>query len=188
MKLHIISGILKGRSFDAPSGNRTHPMSEKIRGAIFNILGDIAGLSVLDSYAGSGAISLEAISRGASKVTAIEIDKNAFSVAKKNIAALSNPDSIKLTRANVSSWSDNNNDCVFDIVILDPPYDDVRLSLIKKLLQRHVKDNGTAVLSLPSEMYFQNPVNFEEVQHKTYGNASLIFLKRIALEKQAEIA
>lgn len=183
MKLHIISGTLKGRSFDAPSGNRTHPMSEKIRGAIFNILGDIAGLSFLDGYAGSGAISLEAISRGASKVTAIEIDKNAFIVAKKNIVDLSNTDFIKLTRANVSSWSDNNNDCEFDIVILDPPYDDVRVSVINKLLQKHVKNNGLAVLSLPSNMHFQTPAYFKELQHKAYGNASLIFLKRFALEK-----
>lgn len=65
MKLRVISGSLGGRLINSPPGNKTHPMSEKMRGAIFNILGNIEGLDVLDAYSGSGAIALEAISRKA---------------------------------------------------------------------------------------------------------------------------
>lgn len=61
--MRIISGIYGGRTIQSPSGHKTHPMSEKMRGAIFNALGDIKGLSFLDAYGGSGAVALEAISR-----------------------------------------------------------------------------------------------------------------------------
>ena len=60
--MRVISGKFGGQLFDAPKGHRTHPMSEKVRGALFSVLGDISGLTVLDAFAGSGALSIEAIS------------------------------------------------------------------------------------------------------------------------------
>jgi 16S rRNA (guanine966-N2)-methyltransferase len=66
--MRVVAGSLKGRIFNEPSGHQTHPMSEKVRGALFNALGDIEGLSVLDAFAGSGALSFEAVSRGAKSV------------------------------------------------------------------------------------------------------------------------
>ena len=86
--MRIVSGALGGRTFDAPRGHRTHPMSDKIRGALFNMLGDIEGLQVADLYSGTGAISFEAISRGASNTIAIEADKVAYATIKKNIDQL----------------------------------------------------------------------------------------------------
>ena len=70
--MRIISGVLGGRVFKAPNGNKTHPMSEKIRGAMFNSLGDISGLTVLDAFSGSGAVAIEAFSRGAEHVVAVD--------------------------------------------------------------------------------------------------------------------
>ena len=70
--MRIIAGDLKGREFKSPRGRTTRPMSEKTRGALFNTLGDIEGLSVLDGFAGSGALVFEAISRGAVSALAIE--------------------------------------------------------------------------------------------------------------------
>ena len=67
--MRIIAGSLGGRVFKAPSGHRTHPMSEKIRGAIFNALGDISDLTVLDAFTGSGALCFEAVSRGVANAT-----------------------------------------------------------------------------------------------------------------------
>ena len=72
--MRIIAGYLGGRQFNSPRSNRTHPMSDKARGGLFNALGDISGLTVLDAFAGSGALSFEAISRGAESVIAVDID------------------------------------------------------------------------------------------------------------------
>ena len=75
--MRVIAGWLGGRTFASPQGHRTHPMSDKIRGAIFSVLGDLNGLTVLDAFAGSGALAIEAISRGAEEAVAIDDDQGA---------------------------------------------------------------------------------------------------------------
>src|ERR1039458_7477259 len=97
--MRVIAGFLGGRNFDSPGGHRTHPMSDKVRGAIFGVLGDIKGLTVLDAFAGSGALAIEAISRGAKRAVAIEVDKGAHTVITENIKALGIEDRIKAVRA-----------------------------------------------------------------------------------------
>ena len=87
--MRVIAGTLGGRNFSSPHTRRTHPMSEKARGALFNALGDIHGLSVLDAFAGSGACSIEAVSRGVqTKSMAIDIDPEAVKTIAENIRSL----------------------------------------------------------------------------------------------------
>jgi 16S rRNA (guanine966-N2)-methyltransferase len=176
--MRIIGGTLGGRQFAAPRGHKTHPMSDKIRGALFNMLGDITGLTVLDAFAGSGALAFEAISRGASNATAIDVDKKAYLAMVTNIKSLGIGDKVKITRANVSGWSDNNPQTTFDIILLDPPYDAPRrMALIK--LADHAKPGGIVVLSLPPG---SKPdllkSNFYHLTSKSYGDAELAFYKR----------
>src|ERR1700683_4883439 len=102
--MHIIAGYLKGRTFDSPKSGQTHPMSDKIRGAMFNMLGDIEGLNILDAFSGSGAIAFEAISRGAASVTLIESDHLAQRSIALNIDKLGLSESASLIRANANSW------------------------------------------------------------------------------------
>lgn len=84
MNVRIISGKYGGRRIDAPDTTRTHPMSERIRNALFNsISSEINGATVLDAFAGTGAIGLEALSRGARRVTFIEKDRVAQKVLLK---------------------------------------------------------------------------------------------------------
>jgi 16S rRNA (guanine966-N2)-methyltransferase len=87
--MRIIAGRLGGRHFASPQGRRTHPMSDKMRGALFNALGDIDGLSVLDAFAGSGALAFEAVSRGAGHAVAIDVDKSAQRAIAENISTRS---------------------------------------------------------------------------------------------------
>src|SRR3982751_643389 len=113
--MRIIAGTLKGRIFQEPHGHRTHPMSDKVRGALFNALGDIEGLTVLDAFAGSGALSFEAVSRGAKDTIAIDHDRHAIRALKENVTSLGLDGSVKAINANSSSWSGNNPDTRFDI-------------------------------------------------------------------------
>ena len=177
--MRIIAGSLGGRQFDAPSGHKTHPMSEKARGGLFNALGDISGLAVLDAFAGSGGLSLEAVSRGASYATAIDIDKSANTSVVKAVEKLDISGQVKAIRANVGTWSDNNTDMMFDIVLCDPPYDDVRPALLEKLAN-HAKSGGIVVFSLPPSMSISLTSSFQLLTTNSYGDAQLVFYRRAA--------
>lgn len=152
-------------------------MSDKIRGAVFNMLGDIEGLTVLDAFAGSGAIGFEAISRGASKVLLIELDKGAFLTIKQNVETLGLEDVVTAIRGNIKGWSSNHSEQMFDIVVCDPPYDAVLEILIHKIA-RHVDNSGTLVVSWPSSEPIPVVPGMEMLRHKTYGNATLVVYRR----------
>jgi 16S rRNA (guanine966-N2)-methyltransferase len=154
-------------------------MSDKVRGALFNALGDIVGLTVLDAFAGSGALSIEAISRGAATSVAIDIDKSANTAIINNFKQLRITDKIKVIRANASSWSDNNPDAKFDLVLLDPPYDSIQVSVIEKLVN-HAKTGGTIVISLPPKTEISLDTSYQILATNNYGDATLAFYRRIS--------
>lgn len=174
--MRIIAGNLGGRIFESPHGHRTHPMSEKVRGAIFNALGDIHGLSVVDAFAGSGAIGFEAASRGASKVVLIEADKVAKTAIKLNIASLGVAETVTLIPSFVYSFIRRSND-TFDIVIADPPYDDLQYKTLEALVKL-VKPGGLLIYGLPPTARLVLPKTFEKVLDKNYGDATLSFYRK----------
>lgn len=174
--MRVISGWLGGRNFDSPRGHRTHPMSEKMRGAVFGALGDIKGLTVLDAFAGSGALAIEAISRGAKTALAIEVDSGAHSVIKSNLKELSIEDRAKVVRAYAGAWSTRHQADKFDLILLDPPYDKIPYRDLKRM-PRHLADDGTLVLSWPGKM---EPLKFDGLKNilaKDHGDGQLLFYK-----------
>lgn len=175
--MRIIAGKLGGRTFSSPPGHKTHPMSDKIRGALFNAIGDIDGLSVLDAFAGSGAISFEAVSRGANHVTAIDSDRQAQRTIRENVAALDVAESIKLISASASAWL-STTDQFFDVVICDPPYDDIKPELLARLADR-CKPGGIVIFSLPPEVNVKLANDYEPLHSKNYGDATLSFYRRL---------
>ncbi len=175
--MRIIAGNLGGRTFQSPKTYNTHPMSDKIRGALFNMLGDLDGLSVLDAFGGSGALSFEAISRGAKSALMIELDKDAFRTIKENIETLDLEEQVTVIRGNIKGWSNNNINTEFDVVLCDPPYDAVLEQLIHKLA-RHVAENGLLVVSWPTKEPQPKIPGMELLRHKTYGNATLYVYKQ----------
>ncbi len=177
--MRVITGWLGGRIFESPHGHRTHPMSDKIRGALFGVLGDIKGLTVLDAFSGSGALAIEAISRGASSSVAIEVDKGAHAIIVKNIAALGIEDRVKAVRAFANAWSTRHQIELFDLVLLDPPYDNIPYRDLK-VLPRHLKDTGTMVLSWPGKAEVPKFDGLKIIQQKNYGDAQLVFFQKIS--------
>ncbi len=177
--MRVIAGRLGGRNFASPHGHRTHPMSEKIRGALFGSLGDIKGLTVLDAFAGSGALAIESISRGAKSAVAIEVDKNAHRIMSENNKSLEIAQRIKAVRAFAGAWSTRNQAQLFNLILLDPPYDNIPYRDLKHM-PRHLLDGGTLVLSWPGKA---EPLKFEGldvIQTKNYGDAQLVFYQKIS--------
>ncbi len=179
MRIRVVSGHYGGRTLDAPDTSRTHPMSERIRGALFNSLADtVADAEILDAFAGSGAVGFEALSRGASSVIFIERDRIAQKVIQNNIESLGCHSQTSLIRASVSAWSAQNPDTQFDIIFADPPYHDVQFSTVTKLFS-HLKVGGTMILSHPGRGEAPSGVKgIVVVDNRSYGNASLTFFRR----------
>jgi len=178
--MRVIAGSLGGRVFASPRSKHTHPMSEKARGALFNSLGDVHGLTALDAYAGSGALTIEAISRGVATDVAIDLDKGAYTTIVKNVHNLGLEEQVQTFRANVSGWSNNNSDRLFDLVLLDPPYNEIRIDVLRRLA-KHCKPGGVIVLSLPPDDDFVLPVaEFKILARHNYGDATLAFYRRIS--------
>lgn len=175
--MRVITGNLGGRIFEAPKGHRTHPMSDKMRGAIFGSLGDIKGLSVLDAFSGSGALAIEAISRGAYSAVAIEVDKKAHDCITRNLSELDIASKVKAVRAYLNAWSTRHQSQKFDIILADPPYDKLPFRDLN-VLPRHLKDGGVLVLSWPGKADWYPLKGLEIVQTKHYGDSALYFYQK----------
>ena len=122
--MRIIAGTLKGRRLDPPSWEGLRPTSDKLRETLFNVLAPrMAGARVLDGYAGTGALGLEAISRGASHVTFVERDRRAQQLIAGNIARCAIAEGYAIIGSTVLQAIDAlRGEPSFDIVLLDPPY------------------------------------------------------------------
>lgn len=175
--MRIIAGSLGGRIFDSPKGHTTHPMADRVRGGLFNTLGDITGLTVLDAYAGSGALSFEAVSRGAKRVIAIDNDKEAYRTIVRNVQDLRLDDRVEVMIRQAGSWASNHQQDFFDLVLCDPPYHDLRRDILLKIAKR-TDHNGTFVLSWPGKEPAPVFTGFEVLRQKSYGDAQLVFYKR----------
>ena len=174
--MRIIGGTLRGRQFDSPGGHKTHPMNERMRGAMFNMLGDVSGLSVLDGYAGSGAVGFEALSHGARHVQFVEADKKASDTITRSIKELGVNNRAKVAMTNIEFWSKRNPELKYDLVLLDPPYDDVNLSTIS-LLSGHIKNKGLMVLSHPGREPAPTVNGVVVVDNRSYGDAALVYYR-----------
>lgn len=174
--MRIIAGEFKSRIIKNAKSKRTHPMSEKIRGALFNSIGDIEGLSVLDAFAGTGAVGIEALSRGALKVHAVELNPDSFDVLQENRDLVTTKNRMQVHRANVRVWV-RNYDERFDLVIADPPYDAVSMRTLE-IVAEYVEIGGLLVLSVPPAEHIKL-VGMKKLDEKRYGNAKLVFYRRL---------
>lgn len=125
MRLRIVSGELGGRFIEAPPGRTTRPTSSRVREAWFSALGDrVVGARVLDLFAGSGALGLEALSRGAAHVHFVESDRRVLATLRRNVATLGVGDRATLDTRDVFDFLDavEAEGRTFDLALADPPY------------------------------------------------------------------
>ncbi len=122
----IIAGEARGRRLKVPRGNQVRPTADRVRESIFGALGslvDLDGMTVLDAFAGSGAMGLEALSRGAAHATFVERHRPTLAVLRANVEALDFGDRARVVSADVLRWLGAAGGASFDVAFCDPPYD-----------------------------------------------------------------
>jgi 16S rRNA (guanine966-N2)-methyltransferase len=185
--MRIVAGKLRGRPIAAPPGDLVRPTSDRVREAVFNVLahggatrGDVPleGARVLDAFAGSGALGLEALSRGAAFATFIDTAPDAIAAIRQNADALGvaracrviGGDAIRPPRADASC----------DLVFLDPPYrSGLAANALKQLADAGwIADGATIVVELGGP--FVAPEGFTLTDERRYGRTRIAFLKKSA--------
>jgi 16S rRNA (guanine966-N2)-methyltransferase len=120
--VRVVAGKHRGRRLTAPPGKDTRPTADRVREALFSILGPMERLRVLDLFAGSGALGIEALSRGAQTVTFVESDRRAAEAIRANLEAVG--EDAELVVRDALRWlAEAPAGTAFDLVLLDPPYD-----------------------------------------------------------------
>ena len=174
--MRVIAGELRGRQLVAPRGWKVRPTSDRAREAIFSVLGDrVAGARALDLYCGTGALAIEALSRGAAQATLVDRDPRA---ALGNVENLGLGERVELVRADVSRWlagrSESADAPLFDLVFIDAPYrlaDRVGQELDTQL-PRLLSDGGRAIV----ESGAGRPLRIESLprlRQRRYGAADV---------------
>lgn len=148
----IVAGVLGGRRLTMPPGRGTRPTSDRVREALFSALDtmvDLSGARVADLYAGSGAVGLEAASRGADHVLLVESDARAARTARENVTVLGMRDVARVVAAKVEQLVANPPDEPFDVVFADPPYavtDSAITAMLAKLVENGWLAEGAVVV------------------------------------------
>lgn len=180
--MRIISGVLRGRVFKRPDTSKVRPMTEKERAALFDILGDVQGLSVLDAYAGSGAIGLEALSRGAGRVEGVEMSRLACRIIQDNIRSLGLEFSYQLNCVSVEDWHKRYPLKRFDVIIAAPPFADLSPVALSDL-GTHLVDTGVMAVSYSSRLETPEIQGLRHIDTRKYGDGSIAFYKHGGRER-----
>ncbi|MGI6484961.1 MAG: 16S rRNA (guanine(966)-N(2))-methyltransferase RsmD [Tepidanaerobacteraceae bacterium] len=180
--MRITGGILRGRKLKAPKGKKTRPTSDLVRESLFNIIGlKIIKSVFLDAYAGSGAVGIEALSRGASLAVFIDSSRNAVNSIRQNLMSLNLMDRSfvicdsvfrGLSKLVISGYS-------FDIIFIDPPYGKNQIQPCLELIQRAVllKPDGLMVVQSDVGDHYEHK-GFLCSKTKKYGRTQISFLVR----------
>jgi 16S rRNA (guanine966-N2)-methyltransferase len=177
--VRIIAGSRKGHRIDAPRGVATRPTGDRVREAAFNLIGPLEGAEVLDLYAGSGAMGLEALSRGAARAVFVEDDRAACRAIERNLdrlrltgAAVVCDDALRALSADALAGRR------YDLVLVDPPYEqwpelERRLG---RALERVLADEGLLVVETAARVEPRLPLELRT--SRRYGSARLTLYHR----------
>jgi 16S rRNA (guanine966-N2)-methyltransferase len=166
-QLRITGGELGGRRINVPKRARIRPTTERVREAVFSILGDIAGARVLDLFCGSGALAIEALSRGAAEATLVDTQPK---TARGNVEDLGLADRATVARADATRFLRRADEGSFDLVLCDPPYRlaDRLTADLAGLLPGVLAESGRAMIESSPE----NPLQIELplLTERSYGD------------------
>jgi len=193
--MRIVAGRHKGRPLNAPQGRATRPTSDRAREAMFNVLahlgcgGGLNGARVLDLFAGTGALGLEALSRGASHVTFVEPHRDALKTLRTNILSLNEiPNSaVKAHKATALAPIDDPDQAV-NYAFLDAPYNQgfSEPALLHLASSGWLGEQAVVMVEIAKDEPLALPPGFATLKEKTYGAARVVFLRFTALSAAAK--
>lgn len=177
--MRIVAGSRRGHRIAAPKGSATRPTSDRVREALFSIVGPVEGAAALDLFAGSGALGLEALSRGAASCVFVERDREAVRVIQANLEKL------RLTGATVVARDvapalrdDRARGRRYDLVLADPPYEDweTHAKTLIELLPAVLADDALVVVETADRVEPELPLDL--VTTRRYGSARVTVFSR----------
>jgi 16S rRNA (guanine966-N2)-methyltransferase len=183
--LRIVAGSLRGRPLAPPKDDTTRPTSDRVREAMFNILAhgaasvDLAGARVLDLFAGTGALGLEAVSRGAQFVVFVEDDAGARAVIRTNVEAFGLTGQTKIFRRDATDMGPSAQMGMFDVAFLDPPYGQGlgERALVSLAGGGWLKPDAAVVLEERRDVAVALPPGFKLADQRTWGDTQAIFAR-----------
>lgn len=177
--MRIVAGSRKGHKIDAPTGVVTRPTGDRVREALFSILGSVEGAHVLDLFAGSGALGLEALSRGAASCVFVEREREAVRVIQANLAKLRLTGAVVVARDAAAALREKRDrGRRYDLVLADPPYEDWQrhAPVLAELVPSVLADDGLVVVETAGRVEPALPLAL--VTTRRYGSARITVFSR----------
>ena len=178
--MRIIAGTARGRKIEAPEGKNTRPTLDRVRENLFNILQmNIRGSRVLDLFAGSGALSIEALSRGAESATMVDSDRNANRIQRKNLESLGFAGQAEVL---LRDWKQAAMELTregrrYDLVFLDPPYRMTDLREVFSALEGLLEEDGIVILEHEAKAEISAGDAFSETDRRQWGYCGVSFYR-----------
>ena len=183
--MRVIAGRFKGRRLKTPAWQGLRPTSDKLRETLFNIVAPrIEGARVLDGYAGTGAVGIEALSRGAAHVTFVEQDPRAVELIEENLAACGVDADYTIERRDVIGAVRRVTGAAFDLVWLDPPYDIADLADALDAAAHVLAPEGLLVLERATRREPVVPASLARVRDVKSGDSTLTFFTVSTRDRQ----
>ncbi len=185
--MRIVGGKHKGLALVGPKSQATRPTSDRTREALFNILAhgtsdfDLQGARVLDLFAGTGALGLEALSRGASYCLFIEEAASARALIRQNVEAMGAMGVSKIWRRDATRLGEVQNMAPFDLVFADPPYGKGLGERALRSAAAHgwLSPSALCLLEEAAKADIELPTGFQEIDRRTYGDTQVLFLRAV---------
>jgi len=176
MTLRVVAGSMRGRRLTAPPGTDTRPTSDRVRESLFSILGPLDGLAVLDLFAGSGALGIEALSRGVATAVFVDHAPAALSAIRANLTAVGVEAEVHGEDALVYLRNASGSGAAYDLVFLDPPYSEAE-ALGQRLALDPVLASGARVVT---ESAARSPMRLDLplIDERRYGDTVIAIHQR----------
>jgi len=181
--LRVITGIAKGRKLKDVPGDSTRPITDRVKEALFNILaGEMLDSTWWDLFAGTGAVGIEALSRGAEFVQFTDIERKAIQTIQENLELIELPSKVKVKQGDVFSFLQAKPDRIFDYIYIAPPqYKELWIKTLCTLDENimWIHENSCVIVQIhPREYQEINLKNLVEYDQRKYGSTLLVFYEQ----------
>jgi len=183
--MRVISGLAKGRKLEEPEGHRIRPTTDMVKESVFNIIQfDIEGRRILDLFAGTGQLGIEALSRGAGSAVFVDESLDAVKLVKGNLKKMDFEQPVSVVRGDALSFIKSSKEH-FDVIFLDPPYE---TPLIDKSLQKIIEfdilnENGIIICETKKEARLpEAPEPYRSGREYRYGKIKISLFTRASVE------